>query len=54
MKFEATLDNNSTKLGLPQEIETLEELEYMEYDNQNYAEFGMIIDNIEVSDESSY
>lgn len=47
MKFEATLDNNNTKLGLPQEVETLEELEYMEYDADNYQEFGMLMDNME-------
>ena len=47
MKFEATLDNNNTKLGLPQEVETLEELDYMEYNKENYAELGMIIDNME-------
>lgn len=54
MKYTTTLDSNSTKLGLPQEVETLEELEYMEYDNQNYAELGMILDNMEVLDEGSY
>ena len=47
MKFEATLDNNNTKLGLPQEVETLDELEYMEYDTDNYAELGMILDNMD-------
>ena len=36
MKFEATLDNNNTKLGLPQEVETLDEIEFLEYDSQNY------------------
>lgn len=47
MKFESTLGSNSTKLGLPQEVETLEELEYMEYDADNYQEFGMLMDNME-------
>ena len=54
MKFESTLDNNNTKLGLPQEIETLDEIEFLEYDSQNYAEFGMLIDCMEVSDENYY
>lgn len=51
MKYEATLCNSSTKLGLPQEIETLEELEYMEYNKDNYQEFGMLIDCMEVHNE---
>lgn len=50
MKYTTTLDSNSTKLGLPQEIETLEELEYMEYDADNYQEFGMLMDNMENDD----
>jgi len=54
MKFEATLDTNSTKLGLPQEVETLDELQYFEYDKDNYAEFGMILDNMEALDEGNY
>ena len=54
MKYTIKLDNNNTKLGLPQEIETLEELEYMEYDRQNYQELGMLLDNMEDLDESSY
>lgn len=51
MKYTTTLDSNTTKLGLPQEIETLDELECMEYDSQNFQELGMIIDNIEVHNE---
>lgn len=51
MKYTTTLDNNNTKLGLPQEIETLEELEYMEYNKDNYQEFGMILDNMEAHNE---
>ena len=47
MKYTIKLDSNNTKLGLPQEIETLEELEYMEYDNNNYQELGMLLDNME-------
>ncbi len=47
MKYTTKLDNNNTKLGLPQEVETLDELEYMEYDNQNFQELGVIIDNME-------
>lgn len=54
MKYESTLGNNTTKLGLPQAVETLEELEYMEYDKDNYAELGMILDNMEAFDEGSY
>ena len=54
MKYTIKLDSNNTKLGLPQEIETLEELEFLEYDSQNYAEFGMLIDCMEFSDENSY
>lgn len=50
MKFESTLGSNSTKLGLPQAVETLEELDYMEYNKENYAELGMIIDNMENDD----
>lgn len=46
MKFEVTLDSNTTKIGLPQSVETLEELDYMEFDTDNYAELGMIIDNM--------
>ena len=52
MKFESTLDSNNTKLGLPQEIETLDEMQYFEYDKDNYAEFGMLIDNMDF--EESY
>jgi hypothetical protein len=51
MKYTTTLDSNTTKLGLPQEIETLDELECMEYDSQNFQELGMIIDNMEVYNE---
>ena len=51
MKFEATLGDNNTKLGLPQDIPTLEELEYMEYNKDNYQEFGMLIDCMEVHNE---
>lgn len=47
MKYTTTLDNYSTKLGLPQEIETLEELEYMEYDRENFQELGMILNCME-------
>jgi len=54
MKYTTKLDNSNTKLGLPQSVETLEELDYMEFDTDNYAEFGMILDNMEVLDESSY
>ena len=52
MKFEYTLDSNTTKLGLPQAVETLEELDYMEYNKENYAELGMLIDNMDF--EESY
>ena len=52
MKYTTALDNNSTKLGLPQEVETLDELQYSEYDKDNYAEFGMLIDNMDF--EESY
>ena len=52
MKFEATLGNSSTKLGLPQSVETLAEVEYMEFDKDNYAELGMILDNMDF--EESY
>jgi len=54
MKYTTKLDSSNTKLGLPQEIETLEELEYMEYDRQNYQELGMLLDNMEDLDEGSY
>lgn len=47
MKYTTTLDNYSTKLGLPQAVETLEELDYMEYNKENYAELGMLIDCME-------
>ena len=47
MKYTTTLDNDNTKLGLPQAIPTLDELEYMEYDTDNYAELGMILDNMD-------
>lgn len=47
MKFEVTLGDNNTKLGLPQANEILEELDYMEYDSQNYQELGMLLDNME-------
>lgn len=50
MKYTIKLYNNSTKLGLPQAVETLEELDYMEYNKENYAELGMIIDNMENDD----
>ena len=46
MKYTTALDNNSTKLGLPQAVETLDELQYFEYDTDNYAELGMILDNM--------
>ena len=52
IQFEAQLDSSNTKLGLPQEIETLDELQYFEYDKDNYAEFGMLIDNMDF--EESY
>ena len=52
MKYTTTLDSNNTKLGLPQEVETLAELQYFEYDKDNYAEFGMLIDNMDF--EESY
>jgi len=52
MKFEATLDGNITKLGLPQSVETLDELVYMEYDSENYQELGMLLDNMDF--EESY
>jgi len=51
MKYTITLDGNNTKLGLPQEIETLDELQYFEYDKDNYAEFGMLMDNMEDLDD---
>jgi hypothetical protein len=51
MKYTTTLDNDNTKLGLPQSIPTLDELQYMEYDSQNFQELGMIIDNMEVHSE---
>lgn len=47
MKYTIKLDSNNTKLGLPQEIETLEELEYMEYDRENFQELGMILNCME-------
>ena len=52
MKYTIKLDSNNTKLGLPQEIETLDEIEYMEFDTDNYAELGMILDNMDF--EESY
>ena len=51
MKFEYTLDNNNTKLGLPQEVETLDEIAYMQPNTDPYQEFGMLIDCMEVHNE---
>ena len=47
MKYTTKLDNNNTKLGLPQEVETLDELQYFEYTKDNYQELGMLMDNME-------
>ena len=52
MKFEAQLDSSNTKLGLAQEIETLDELEFLEYDRDNFQELGMLMDNMDF--EESY
>ena len=54
MKYTTTLDSNNTKLGLPQEVETLAELEYMEFDSQNFQELGMLLDNMEDLNENHY
>ena len=54
MKFETKLDNNNTKLGLPQANEILEELDYMEFDSQNFQELGMLLDNMEDLNENHY
>ena len=47
MKYEHTLTENNTKLGLPQPLEILDEIEYMEFDKENYQEWGMFTDNME-------
>lgn len=51
LQYTTKLDGNSTKLGLPQAVETLDELQYFEYDKDNYAEFGMLMDNMEDLDD---
>ena len=42
-----TLSKDNTKLGLPQPLEILDEIEYMEFDKEIYQECGMFTDNME-------
>lgn len=37
---------HTTKLRLPESVETLEEFDIAEYDNSNYIEYGSLIDNM--------
>lgn len=42
-----TITANTTKLRLPESVETLDEFDIAEYDNRNYIEFGSLIDNMD-------
>lgn len=41
-----TITAHTTKLRLPESVETLEEFDIAEYDNSNYIEYGSLIDNM--------
>lgn len=41
-----TITSNTTKLRLPESVETLDEFDVAQYDNNDYIEYGSLIDNM--------